>query len=342
MLEPLRRELNYQYRSLRLGYAFLAKRFIHCNLQVTYRCNFKCEICDFWKTERDASAELTLDDIRLIGKKLNQLGTLIVSLAGGEPLIRNDLYEIIRILNAANHFPILITNGWYVNETVARDIQRAGLQEISVSVDYRTPARHDAQRGCAGSWDRAIQALELLKRYRPDRRNRVHMITVLMDDNLDEIEGLIKLAREIGVTYMVNLYSWNRGTKTRRTPEQMVTGHLLRLKKQYPDFITLTTYIENLDAAIAHGGIGNCQAGKLLMNIDPRGNVSRCTETLDEPVGNILSEDVRLIAEKLHSAQQASSCSECWTSCRGFAESMFMPPRTRQIKEFLVSVKPHG
>ena len=130
MLEPLRRELNNQYRSLRLGYAFLAKRFIHCNLQVTYRCNFKCEICDFWKTERDASAELTLDDIRLIGKKLNQLGTLIVSLAGGEPLIRNDLYEIIRILNAANHFPILITNGWYVNETVARDIQRAGLQEI--------------------------------------------------------------------------------------------------------------------------------------------------------------------------------------------------------------------
>ena len=91
-----------------------------------------------------------MDDIRLIGRKLNQLGTLIISLAGGEPLIRSDIYDIITALNAANHFPILITNGWFVDETVARDILRAGLQEISVSVDYRDPAKHDAQRGCPG------------------------------------------------------------------------------------------------------------------------------------------------------------------------------------------------
>ena len=44
----LRQELHYQYRCLRLGLGFLTRRFIHCNLQVTYRCNFKCQICDFW------------------------------------------------------------------------------------------------------------------------------------------------------------------------------------------------------------------------------------------------------------------------------------------------------
>ena len=136
----------------------------------------------------------SLDDIRLIGRKLNRLGTLIISLAGGEPLIREDIYDIITALNAANHFPILITNGWFVDETVARDILRAGLQEISVSVDYRDPARHDAQRGCPGAWERAIRALELFHKNRPDRRNRVHMISVLMDDNLDDVEPLIQLS----------------------------------------------------------------------------------------------------------------------------------------------------
>ena len=65
-----------------------------------------------------------LDDIRVIGRKLNQLGTLIISLAGGEPLIRRDIYDVITTLNAANHFPILITNGWFVDETVARDSSR--------------------------------------------------------------------------------------------------------------------------------------------------------------------------------------------------------------------------
>jgi MoaA/NifB/PqqE/SkfB family radical SAM enzyme len=342
VLRQLQSELHYQHRCLRLGYAFLAKRFIHCNLQVTYRCNFQCAICDFWKTTHRPEEELTLEQVRLIGSKLNQLGSLIVSLAGGEPLIRQDLYDIIRILNQANHFPILITNGWYVNESVAMDIHRAGLQEISVSLDYRDPARHDAQRGCPGSWERAVRALELLNHHRPSRRNRVHMITVLMDDNLEEIEGLIQLARDLGVTYMVNLYSWNRGSKPRRTPEQRVTAHLLELKKKYPAFITLTSYLENLDAAIAQGGVGDCQAGRLLMNIDPRGNVSRCTETLDEPVGNLLTESMMEIAARLRSRQRERECSQCWTSCRGFAESMFMVPRLRQLKEFYISVKPHG
>lgn len=341
MLEGTRRELHYQYRKARLAWGFLARRFIHCNLQITYRCNFRCQICDFWKTKHDPEDELSLDDVRLIGSKLGRLGTLIISLAGGEPLVRDDLYDIITILNGAGHFPILITNGWFVNETVAKDILRAGLQEISVSIDYRDPVKHDAQRGREGAWDRAVGALDLLNRSRPDSRNRVHMISVLMDDNLDEIEPLILLSRELGVTYMVNLYSWNRGTKEPRTPEAPVTEHLLGLKRKYPEFVTLTTYIEHLDRAVAEGGIGNCQTGRILLNIDNHGNVARCTETLDEPVGNILSDDIVSIRDRLRKTQREKACAQCWTSCRGFAESMTMRPRWRQLREFQVSVKRH-
>lgn len=332
-------ELNYQYRCLRLAWGFLFKRFIHCNLQLTYRCNFKCEICDFWKTEHHQGEELTLAQIRHIGAQLNKLGTLIISLAGGEPLLREDLGAIIKILKQANHFPILITNGWHVDEARAREIQQAGLQEISVSIDYRDPAKHDAQRGMPGSWARAVNALQLLLKHRQDRRNRVHLISVLMDDNLQEIEPLIKLSRELGVTYMVNLYSWNRGAKARRAPADKVTAHLLELKKKFPEFVTLTTYLEHLDQAIAEGGIGNCQSGRLLLNIDHRGNVARCTETLDEPVGNILRDDIYEIRRRLLELQQRKACNQCWTSCRGFAESMFMPPRLRQLREFYHSVK---
>lgn len=337
----LRRELDYQYRCLRLGLGFLTGRFIHCNLQVTYRCNFTCEICDFWKEHHEVAEESTLEDVRTIGRKLNQLGTLIVSLAGGEPLIREDLFDIIGILRECGHFPILITNGWFVDKQLAGDILKAGLQEISVSVDYRDAARHDALRGRPGAWERAIQALDLLNRARPDRRNRVHMISVLMDDNLDDVEALIKLARELGVTYMLSLYSWNRGSKTPRLPDGKVTAHLLELKRAYPEFVTLTSYLERFDEAIATGGIGDCQTGRLLMNIDHRGQVARCTETLDEPVGNILREEIGDIARKLRAVQRSSDCAQCWTSCRGFAECMAKPPRMRQFREFYSSVKRH-
>lgn len=317
-------------------------RFIHCNLQITYRCNFQCEICDFWKESHDPADELTLDDVHLIGRKLKRLGTLIVSLAGGEPLVRDDICDIITILNGSGHFPILITNGWYVNETVARDILRAGLQEISVSVDYRDPARHDAQRGREGAWERAVRALELLNRARPDRRNRVHMISVLMDDNLEDVEGLIELSRDLGVTYMLSLYSSNRGAKRPRLPDAQVSEHLLSLKARYPEFVTLTSYVEQFDRAVAEGGIGHCQTGRLLLNVDNGGRVARCTETLDEPVGSILTDDITAIRARLRRVQRESTCSACWTSCRGFAECMSTKPRLRQYREFLNSVRPYG
>jgi MoaA/NifB/PqqE/SkfB family radical SAM enzyme len=183
--------------------------------------------------------------------------------------------------------------------------------------------------------------LELFHKHRPDRRNRVHMISVLMDDNLEDVEPLIRLCRELGVTYMITLYSWNRGTKARRLPDRSVTEYLLGLKRKYPEFVTLTTYIEHLDRAITEGGVGSCRTGRLLMNIDHRGNVARCTERLDEPVGNLLTEDVRAIRQRLWQVADTQQCAQCWTSCRGFAESMFMRPRMRQYREFLHSVRPH-
>lgn len=339
MMTNLESELNYYRKSLNLVSAFFRKHFIHCNLQVTYRCNFECQICDFWKDDYDKTRELSLKDVEIISKKLSELGTIIVSLAGGEPLIRKDLYQIIGILNK-NHFPILITNGWYINEENSKAILRAGLQEISVSVDYANPAKHDTQRGAPGAFDKAINALKLLRKNRPYRRNRIHMITVLMDDNLEEIEPLIKLSREIGVTYMVNLYSFNRGTKTGKLPANNVTQYLLSLKKKYPEFITLHSYIERLDQAISKGGIGNCQTGRLLLNIDNKGNVARCTETLGEPVGNILTQSMTDIRRSLWDRYKNQDCALCWTSCRGFVESMYTPPRWKQFKDFLITVKP--
>jgi MoaA/NifB/PqqE/SkfB family radical SAM enzyme len=167
------------------------------------------------------------------------------------------------------------------------------------------------------------------------------MISVLMDDNLDDVEPLILLSRELGVTYLVNLYSWNRGTKARRLPDRSVSEYLLGLKRKYPEFVTLTTYLEHLDQAVVEGGVGHCRTGRLLMNIDHRGNVARCTERLDEPVGNILTEPMPVLRRRLWDVADRQQCAQCWTSCRGFAESMNMRPRLRQYREFFHSVKPH-
>jgi MoaA/NifB/PqqE/SkfB family radical SAM enzyme len=341
MMASVRQELHYQYRCLRLARSFLSRRFVHVNLQVTYRCNFQCGICSFWSEQHPLEEELSVAQIRAIGQKLSRLGTLIVSLGGGEPLLRPDLYDVTLALNETGHFPILITNGWFVDDDVARDILRAGLQEISVSVDYADAAKHDALRGKPGAWERAIRALELLRRHRPDRRNRIHMIAVLLEDNLDDIEPLLRLCRDLGVTFFINMYSSGRGARPPRVPGSDVARQLIDLKARYPEFVSLTSYIERFDEALARGGIGDCAAGQLMFNIGSRGELSRCIDTLEQPVGNILHDDLDELIARLRRHAVERPCAGCWTSCRGFAESMFRPPRLRQLREFYTSVKPH-
>ena len=169
------------------------------------------------------------------------MGPQIVSIGGGEPLLHPELVEIVREL-AREHFPVMICNGWFVTPENARQLFQAGMVEISVSVDYAQPSRHDAQRGVPGAHQRAIRALEALDRARTHPAQRVHMISVVMEDNLEELEPLIQLCARLGITYLVTLQSSWRG-ESPRFPSVDVSARLLELKRRYPGFVQLRGYL---------------------------------------------------------------------------------------------------
>ncbi|MEK7476001.1 MAG: hypothetical protein AAB152_10270 [Candidatus Coatesbacteria bacterium] len=80
-----------------------------------------------------------------------------------------------------DNFAAMICNGWFVTPEIAKALFSAGMYEISISVDYADPAKHDAQRACPGAFDRAIRALRLLNEARVDPEQRVHMISVVSE-----------------------------------------------------------------------------------------------------------------------------------------------------------------
>jgi MoaA/NifB/PqqE/SkfB family radical SAM enzyme len=299
---------------------FMRHRLVHLNLQILYQCNFKCRICDFWKKEYAKMPKLSQAQMEVITEKLKRVAPLIVSIGGGEPLIHRDLVGIIKLLSR-DHFPVMICNGWYVTPEKARAMWDAGLHEISVSVDYADAKRHDEQRGKVGAFDRALRALEYLNENRTDRMQRVHMISVVMDDNLDQIEPLIKLAKEIGVTYLVTMYSSGRGRKDDLARAAEISRHLLDLRRRYPNFAAIRGYLSRFSKAIDEG-IGPCYAGKNLFNIDCQGNVTRCIDRLDLVAGNILSDDFAPIERALRGQFENNDCNDCWTSCRGNFETL--------------------
>lgn len=310
--------------------AFLRRDFVHVNLQLLYQCNFHCKICDFWKPRYEHMPYLSVEDVEVMVEKLPS--PMIISIGGGEPFMHPRLPEIIRVL-ARKHFPVMICNGWYVTPENAREVMEAGIHEISVSVDYADPARHDRQRGIPGAFDRALQALELLNKARVSPTQRVHMISVVMDDNLDQIEPLIQLSAERQLTYLLTFYSHNRGRKDRRNGDEDVSTHLLALAKKYPHFVALRGYLEKFtDAVRLEEGIRPCYAGRNLLHIDCQGNVSRCIDRLEDCAGNILTDDFETIRKALFKQQEANDCGACWTSCRGnFETLMYGKQRLRNL-----------
>lgn len=127
-------------------------------------CNFKCRQCFTESPSRPVRGTLHLDDIRKLADEADALGMYEVLLEGGEPLVNEDLYEIIRIFGADRFYMEMTTNGYLLTEEVAHRLKEAGMSRVSVSLDSTKADEHDAYRGVKGAYARALNALENAKR----------------------------------------------------------------------------------------------------------------------------------------------------------------------------------
>ena len=291
---------------------------VWCSWQLTDACNFRCEFCSIWKKEGSAGKDQTLEEIERSAERLSRIGTMVVSMTGGEPLVRKDLPAIIRAVGRY-HLPFISTNGSLVTPEMAQTLAEAGLWGIGVSLDYADAERHDAARGHEGAFDQAVKALRLLQNARIGKRPQVNIMITLMHDNLDDIPKLAELAMDIGCNFRVQAYSTLKTGDTQRIHPEPVSKKLLELHRRYPNFVTNPVVLEKFDQALTDG-VPGCIAGRYMLNIDPRGNVSKCPEDQAHPVGHILKDDAKTLCRRLKEVHRTNTCKDCWYNCRNELE----------------------
>ena len=324
----MRQPRNNMFRSTekkwRLFRAWTSRHPLWCGWQVTYRCNFRCRFCGYWKDPMKSHPEQTVADFAAGARKLAQVGSMLISLAGGEPLLRPDLPQIVAEV-ARHHLPFLTTNGWLVKPKVARDLMQAGLWGVSVSIDYADPRRHDSARGVNGAWDRAWRAVEMFSAARVHKWQRVNVIAVLMEDNLDDVEQLLSMAAERRAYFMVQPYGHLKtGSRAHLCREANVSATLLKLRRKWKNFLSNPWYLDRFDAFL-NGGVQGCRAGRALFNIDSTGDIARCVESRFTPVGNLFRDHPTTIFRRLRAASSGNTCTDCWYNCRGEVEALYNP-----------------
>ncbi|MBN2584707.1 MAG: radical SAM protein [Planctomycetes bacterium] len=163
----------------------------------TSRCNLQCVHCRRLDDGRDKSNdELGTDEARLM---IDDLGDhwpgLILVFSGGEPLLRDDVFDLARAARGRGLVAALATNGTLVTEAVARRVVDAGFNRVSVSLDGARAATHDAIRGASGAFDAAMRGLRLLR----DAGAAVQINMSVARRNAAELDQMFDLAQAEGV-----------------------------------------------------------------------------------------------------------------------------------------------
>jgi heme b synthase len=122
------------------------------------------------------------------------LGSPILILSGGEPLVRDDVYDLARYGTDQGLRVVLATNGTLLDPDVVLKMKAAGIQRVSVSIDGSTAQTHDGFRGVPGAFGKAMQGIKALR----EGGLGFQINTTITRRNLDQIESILKLAQDVG------------------------------------------------------------------------------------------------------------------------------------------------
>ena len=177
-------------------YVYYPNRYVEKVLwSITGRCNFRCRHC--YMDAPDAMlGELSTSEALDLIDQMAACGVLQVALTGGEPLMRQDFWQLVdRILSHGMVISQLNTNGWLLNETVLDAFARRGVKP-SISISFDGVGWHDWMRGIPGAEEATLRVCRLCR----ERGLFVHAAMCIHRGNVDTIPQTVQALHDAGVT----------------------------------------------------------------------------------------------------------------------------------------------
>jgi len=162
---------------------------MNVTIDVTSRCNLRCKHCRVNEIEYD----MTLDEIEQVFKKLNNFKPRGVFISGGEPLIRDDIAEIVKKSKKLAPVTVLNTNSLLLTEKKLKELIDAGLNYIQVSLDG-IEELHDYIRG-NGTYRETISKMKMINKY--SGQINLHISSVVSLKNIDFMEEFARQILEV-------------------------------------------------------------------------------------------------------------------------------------------------
>jgi MoaA/NifB/PqqE/SkfB family radical SAM enzyme len=248
------------YRALILNFCGVRAPFF-CGHKLTYNCNLRCKMCPFWKRP---SPDPSLAQEKAILKQIYNSGAVGVAFEGGEPLLRRDLVDILAFSRSLPLHTSIITNGTLLKSRI-NEIAPYINGVVYVSLDGLEKT-HDYIRGVKGSFRKTLDGVCAATEKVP-----VTINTTVMAENVDEIESLVELAKDLRAKISVAVAHEYCNTFTSSMPNDKVSKvahRLVEMKHEGYPIANSTGYLK----VIAKEKNWQCKPWTML-NIDPQGNL---------------------------------------------------------------------
>lgn len=268
---------------------------------VSYKCQCNCVHCSAGKHMKNGVKELSTIEAKRVIDESQNLGVSIMAFTGGEPLLRDDIFELISYVNKKKAVPILFTNGQFLTDENIQRLVNSGLYSLFVSIDSPIAEEHDNLRNMPGLFESAIEGI---------RKAKLKGIFVGLSSyatrsatNAGMYKKIYKLAKELGVHNLmlfdgVPTGNMLKDTSEILTPEQREEIRLFSSKifknKEIPP-LSSQSWQNSIEGYL--GGIG-CLAGHIQYYVSAYGDVTPCDFT-PLSFGNIRNEPLRDIWSRM-------------------------------------------
>ncbi|MGB0560907.1 MAG: radical SAM/SPASM domain-containing protein [Spirulinaceae cyanobacterium] len=290
-------------------------------------CNAACEHCSFFEgVEQPGQPVLSLGQAQQVIQDAQELGVSVINFVGGEPLQRPDLPDLIRAVDKQLATTVLFTNGWLLGDR-ARDLKKAGLDSIYVSIDRANPQAHDAFRQTPGLFGRALQGIKVAKKLGFSLGISATLTPETYADG--ELDRLVRLARKLGVHEVLVFDALPTGRYRDRT--DLVDQNLVNTDRADTKLVDSENWVENMiqsarrynqnprDPGVvfysyftSHRSVG-CACGTSYFYVSPYGEIMSC-DFNHHGFGNVLKEPLWRIWERLTTTPEF--CQAKWGGCK--------------------------
>ncbi len=321
---------------------------IYVHYGITHRCNLRCRMCGVWKTGNKES-ELNTGQIEIMAENLRKLGTQVISIGGGEPLIREDLPQAARMFLERGISVRVLSNGVVNDYNHLQRVIDVGAVNFSISLDTLNAEIQNNIIGRNDAFDRVMETFSFLSPILKEKKGLGLINTVVSSANLNELEKILDFAEKIGfyvsfVPLEIHQFSGKvlgctetmqdlTYTETDKQRAGEIFERLVSLKRAGRPIFNSSLFLRNAGNYMSGKDFSwDCRAGILYFSVSPEGLFSICHRYLGYTgEGNELSviapDFVEIMkSKKYHENAKKinNSCKACLRPCWAEISNLFL------------------